>query len=352
MFRISDKQHKKRFWLKISFLILPFLPLIAAYFIFDPYMVLHKYKRFDKSISFLNEAYVGWQTYLANRDSLGYNAFIMGNSATMAFKTQEWEKYLSGNRALRFYDNAETLGGLCQKLQALDDVGASIKNLLVILEPSSFESTLPLSGYKHIFPSKVTGMNEFSFQLYFIQAFIYPSYLIPYMDYRIFGKWRPYMKGIITPTESIREPFTNNFINPREKEIAQVGERYWVNRQKEFGLQLAKGKELNRVIVSKEQLDLLHTIQAICKKHGTRLKIVLSPEYHQEKVNHQDLQVLKSIFGEKAVWDFTGVNAYTSDIHNYYEPGHYRPMLGARLLKEIYCSNDTIKPKLSKIITQ
>ncbi|MCS2661821.1 hypothetical protein NXW67_19630 [Bacteroides fragilis] len=45
---------------------------------------------------------------------------------------------------------------------------------------------------------------------------------------------------------------------------------------------------------------------------------------------------MKEILGASAVWDFTGTNEYTADIHHYYDPGHYRPLLGARLLKVIY----------------
>lgn len=135
---------KTRFCLKLLLLALPLFPIVAIYFIFDPYMVLHSYKRFDNSPVLLNEAHVGWQNYLQNRDSIAYNSFILGNSCTMAFLTGEWEKYLDkDDHAVRFYDNWESLGGVRQKLQALDSVGAPLKNVLVILDKKHWTEVSP-----------------------------------------------------------------------------------------------------------------------------------------------------------------------------------------------------------------
>lgn len=81
--------------------------------------------------------------------------------------------------------------------------------------------------------------------------------------------------------------------------------------------------------------------QKICDKHHTNLKFVIGPDYYQKKASREDIKILKAILGDSAVWDFTGINEYTADIHHYYEPGHYRPLLGARLLKAIYQDQDT-----------
>ena len=32
----------------------------------------------------------------------------------------------------------------------------------------------------------------------------------------------------------------------------------------------------------------------------------------------------------------SGINEFTEDYHNYYEAGHYRPLLGNKLLERIY----------------
>ncbi len=49
-----------------------------------------------------------------------------------------------------------------------------------------------------------------------------------------------------------------------------------------------------------------------------------------------DREILQGIFGKENVYDFSGINEFTEDYHNYYEAGHYRPLLGNKLLERIY----------------
>ncbi|MCY6283874.1 hypothetical protein OXV58_09045 [Bacteroides fragilis] len=174
----------------------------------------------------------------------------------------------------------------------------------------------------------------------FLQEFLYPDRMIPYIDYLIRHKYAPYMKGVINPGDPVREPYTNNFINPREKEIAQDGEIYWSRHEKEFKKRTNAGMEELPVIFA-SQIQVLRSIKKICDKHHTNLKFIIGPDYYQKKTSREDIKILKAILGDSAVWDFTGINEYTADIHHYYEPGHYRPLLGARLLKAIYQDQDT-----------
>jgi hypothetical protein len=329
-------QQKIRFWIKVFLLLLPFSFIVAIYFIFDPFMVLRSYKRFDQSHVMLNEAYVGWQNYMANRDSLRYNSFIMGNSCTMAFRSNEWEKHLEkGDHAVRFFDTGESLGGVCQKLQALDSVGAPIKNVLVIVNKNLLKDIYPMQDNGHLFSAEVANISQMAFQMSFLQKFLDPNFAVPYLGYLIRGKYSSYMKGIINPGRPIREPYTNNFINPREQEIEYKGEQYWTLHKKEFKRRAEAGKEEERTIFA-EQVKLLRKIKYICDKHGTNLKFILEPDYYQKRTNSEDVKLLKKILGESAVWDFAGINQYTFDIHNYYEPGHFRPIVGAQILGHIY----------------
>lgn len=263
-------------------------------------------------------------------------SFILGNSCTMAFKTGDWEKHLkSDDHAVRFFDNEESLGGICQKLQVLDSIGAPINNVLIIVDINTLRKVYPLQDTKHLYSAEVAGISYLKFQLKFLQEFLYPSFMIPYIDYLIRGKYTPQMNGIIHLGPPIREPYTNNFINPREAEIEQKGELYWTCHQKEFKPRPEAGKE-EEVIVSAGQIRLLRTIRSICDKHRADLKFILSPYYYQKKMNSKDIEMMKNILGKSAVWDFTGINEYTMDIHNYYEPEHYRPVLGVRLLEKVY----------------
>lgn len=341
MKKSSERSAVLRFTMKLSILLMPFIALLAVYFLNDPFMVLKHYERYDKSPILLNEGYIGWQMYMNNRDSIAFDSFIMGNSCTMAYQCHEWEKYLDGGRAVRLFGNAESMAAICQKLQALDANGAEIKNLLLILDKESLSKDQIQKSYNYVLPPAISGISNFSFQEKFCQAFFFPGILFPYLDYKMFHQYRPYMNGVINPYGVIRDPVTNDAINPREKMIQDEGEQYWKSHQEEFlktrdsNYRNGKYREAAQVLW-KMQTCLLQEIESICQLHKTSVKIIISPDYNQVSINQVDVKVLKSIFGTENVFDFSGINEYTGDIHNYYEKGHYRPVLGTRLLQEIY----------------
>jgi len=142
----SERNAAIRFMKKLFILFIPFIALLAVYFLDDPFMVLKNYERYDQTPVVLNEGHVGWQMYLNNRDTIPIDSYIMGNSCTMAYQCHEWEKYLHGGRAVRLFGNAESLAAVCLKLKALDKAGATIKNLLLIIAHSTF----PLPAPRHI----------------------------------------------------------------------------------------------------------------------------------------------------------------------------------------------------------
>jgi hypothetical protein len=330
------KKNKRSFIGKCLWLVIPFSILLVVYFVSDPFMVLRNYKRYDKSCFLLNEHHVGWQTYINNRDSVHFNSFILGNSCSMAFRCSDWERYLDkGDRAIRLFGNAERLTAVYKKLKALDANHATIKNILLIADTSLLNKTQINETASFVMPPAESGMSDFEYQMCFVQSFFTPKYLIPYCDYNLFHHYRPYMKGVINRYGVFRNPVNCDINNPREKEIKMKHELYWVEHKKEFPRRDANHKEAKRVIYD-SQIKLLKEIEALFIKHHANVRIVLSPDYNQKKLNHVDLKILQSIFGKANVYDFTGVNEFTQDIHNFYEREHYRPILGEKLLHQIY----------------
>lgn len=337
----NERSAAMRFILKLFIFLIPFISLLAVYFLNDPFMVLKHYDRYDNSPVMLNESYIGWQMYMNNRDSIAFDSFIMGNSCTMAYPCREWEKYLNGGRAIRLFGNAESIAAICKKLQALEENGAEIKNLLLILDKESLGKDQLLNGHNYVLPPALSGISNFSFQEKFCQAFFFPNFLLPYLDYKIFHQYRPYMKGVINPYGVVRDPVTNDAINPREEMIQREGEAYWESHKKEFQKtrdpNYRNGKyRKGEPFLWQAQIELLEEISQICRKHNTSVKIIISPDYSQISINPADVEILKRFFGDTNVFDVSGINEYTNDIHNYYERGHYRPILGTKLLKRIY----------------
>lgn len=326
------------FIIKSIYFIFPGLLLTGIYLYEDPFKVLQSYKIYNDTPLFLNEGYIGWQTYLNYRDSLHFDSYIMGNSCTMAFQTQDWEKHLQGGKAVRLFGNAETLGAVYHKIVALDKEGGLIANVLFIFDITLLRKTELATGHMYVLPSTISGISNFNFQFQFLQGFLYPKFLIPYLDYKLFRKYRPYMAGIINPSQSYRNTFTNDIHNPREDEIEEEGDRYWKIHQKEFPERNGQYKE-SFPVLSHKPVKLLTEIKYILQKHETNYKIIINPTYSQVRLNPKDLEILQKIFGEENVFDFSGINEYTNDLHNYYEQSHYRPQLGRKLLEKIYTTD-------------
>ena len=113
----SERNAAIRFMKKLFILFIPFIALLAVYFLDDPFMVLKNYERYDQTPVVLNEGHVGWQMYLNNRDTIPIDSYIMGNSCTMAYQCHEWEKYLHGGRAVRLFGNAESLAAVADDVR-------------------------------------------------------------------------------------------------------------------------------------------------------------------------------------------------------------------------------------------
>lgn len=313
---------------------LPFWALMALYVYDDPFMVLRKYDLYDSDVM-LNEHHVGWQIYRNHNDSAHFNSFILGNSSTMAFRCAEWEKYLSpGDHAIRLFGNGESLKAISLKLHALEKEEAEIKNVLLVLDRTSLSRISPLSGYSNVLPAAISGDSPFVVQMEFMQAFAMPDFLFPYLKYRITGRVEPDMKRM-NPYGRIRDSRNNDSFNPREKMIEQEGEAYWRNRKQEFPERKGIAVVEEPVLFHRQRV-LLEEIRKVLRRHDTSVRVIISPDYSQKELHPDDRAFLQSIFGKENVYDFSGINEFTEDYHHYYESGHYRPLLGNKLLERVY----------------
>ncbi|UVV76827.1 hypothetical protein NXW84_01520 [Bacteroides fragilis] len=101
-------------------------------------------------------------------------------------------------------------------------------------------------------------------------------------------------------------------------------------------------------VIFASQIQVLRSIKKICDKHHTNLKFVIGPDYYQKKASQEDIKILKAILGDSAVWDFTGINEYTADIHHYYEPGSLSSAAGSTLT-ESHLSGSRHLPQAIKV---
>lgn len=142
-----EKKHKLlTFYVKCLVISLPVLLLVAFYAYKDPFMVLHSYTDYDHSWVVQDEGAVAWEKYKQQRQSYHYDSFVMGTSCTKAFPCSIWQRHINGH-PFRFFSNAEGLGDVSLKLEALEEQpGQKIENLLLVVERSFFEKESAQGG--------------------------------------------------------------------------------------------------------------------------------------------------------------------------------------------------------------
>jgi hypothetical protein len=98
------------------------------------------------------------------------------------------------------------------------------------------------------------------------------------------------------------------------------------------------------ITVLPEQRRLLSSMAQIFARHGTRVRVVVSPLYDQIRLHPADLAALREIFGQDNVVDFSGDNPMTSDVRNYYESSHFRPPVARAILSGLYTRGTQCRP--------
>lgn len=331
-----------KFGFRFSFFLLPAVVITAPFFIDDPFKVLYHHDDFYHGAAppFVTSprGYVSATLYLRNREKYRYDSFIFGSSRSLAFLTKDWKHYIGPSAPFHFDAWGESLFGLWATLKFLDKSEAPIRNVLLILDPSLLrgisESKKPIDAHHPI----ISGVPWAKFYTLFLKAYMSGGFWIGYWDLKIFKTHRPYMQKYFTNQQFLLfDPVTNDCrFAWREHLIAVDPEKYYDNKAVFYPRNSRAGEKECEMIIKEKQLTMLREINAIFKKHRAHYKVVVSPLYDQKKINAKDLKTLEAVFGTGRVYNYSGVNALTNNVRNYYETSHYKPDVARTILSEIY----------------
>lgn len=332
---------KKLFILLLKF----FTPIIAVLMIYawmDPFKVVWHYDSFyeaDNKLSVpLDKDYVSTANYDNRYGSEHYNSFIFGNSRSIFYETATWKQYLpTGSKLYHFDASAETIYGICKKIQYIDHKDEKMNNVLLVLDHLILNRSKSSDGHLFAISPQLEGYSTMAdFHLQFLRTFLSTEFLPAYIDHKISGKVKPYMlKTALTDEAFLYDKRTNEMRHTTtEGEIAD-GTFYTADRMKVF-YKRDNIQKYSKPVIKQAQKEMLTKIAGIFKKHGTKYKIVISPLYDQKKLNKEDLAYMQRLFGDENVFDFSGINRFTNDYRNYYESSHYRPHVATAIMAEIY----------------
>jgi hypothetical protein len=345
----------RKFLIHIGLFSLPgvfaFILLVFIYLRSDPFKVLKHYDTYlvsnEKVRVGLNKDNISTMTFINHYPKEKYNSFIFGNSRSLTYEVGEWKKYLAPGSSCYHFDAAgESLYSLYKKLEFVDKKNADIDNVLLILDHSILMQSRPKTG--HLFmicPALVNDSNLLNFHLTNFKAFLAPKFLYAYTDSKISDTIKPYMKegGLLIDHLISYDAVSNEIRSDYYEELIKANQYYTPKRISVF-YKRDTVSTYSPATIKENQKVLLSSIYRLFKKHGTNYKVIINPLYNQKKLNKADLDYLNTLFGENRVFDYSGINAFTNDYHNYYEASHYRPCVANAILKNIYKNDTIIKP--------
>jgi hypothetical protein len=321
----------------ILLILLPAIIMLAVYLAYDPFEVLYTYTTHyaDPRINY-NWDYNQTDTLIRNRAERRYDSFIFGNSRSLAFYCRDWRQHLDSNRTFHYAAQAESLFGIYKKFKYLYAHDIPIRNCLLVFDTSILSVTWNSSGPLFIKHPKLSGGSLVDFHLTFFRAFMDPSFFLGYVCYKATGTVPQQFKQRFAEGQ-YTDPVTGDKIMAAwEKSLAENSERYYANRKGIFYPRDETKKSYSLPVIKNVQLQYLTEISQILAANGTNYKIIISPNYDQKYIDRDDLAKLQEIFGAANVYDYSGINDFTRDFHNYYEKSHFRPTVARRIMDEVY----------------
>jgi hypothetical protein len=323
---------------KLWIVAIPFQVILASYVYLDPFRVLHHYEQMppDSLGELLNRDFVSTEKLLRERERRTYDSFIFGSSRSQAFLCSDWAAYLPDAHPYHYDAFGEPLPGIVGKVRLLDELGLPIKNALLIVDHKLLADLEEPTGHIYVKHPRVNRSFGPAFQVPFLKAYftdwfwwkyilrvIDPSRLDPLAD-----KYRRYQ---------VYDPVTNDIsYAERERDLQTDPDRYYADRADDFTRPAVA--TTSPEVLGERQISLWNEMAEVFRRHGTDVRIVVSPLFDQMRLSAHDREALERMFGRDHVYDFSGRNEFTADIHNYYDPAHFRPAVGREILRRIYAS--------------
>ncbi|MFN8278600.1 MAG: hypothetical protein U0T84_14060 [Chitinophagales bacterium] len=333
------------FFLKATALSLPALLLTLLYLISDPYKVLRHY-HFDN--------YYNWQPNEINRDYISFENlserihkgdvptdFIMGNSRSLAFHTDAWQKICPDVERPFHYDAAsETLLGVYQKVNYLHQHRIPIRHVLLVADYTLLSKDKNQDDAVHIKHPAISGSSLYTFHGTFLKTFFSSFFCFKWIHYQLNGhRILSYMRDVfaIEPGYITTEAYTNNYYyTVYEKKLKEDSLHYYQEYKKAEFTERPQQQQVLSPALGAAHHYLLSEINRMVKADNGRFDLVISPLYDQKIMAPDDKAMLQQVFGENRVHDFSGINAITANKGNYYESSHYKPYVADSLMQVVY----------------
>ncbi len=333
----------KKFTIKIILnFIVPIFCLLILIVCWDPFRVFRTHNYYDDYRYNIPTNRENICLNLLNKRDQNINNFIIGSSRSHAYKIENWCNEINEPKNTAFhYDGSEL--GLVRATNAIKYLSKNykIKNILLITDEWFFRETKLPSSHLYIQPPSVSNENSLFFYLTFIRSALSYKFIFSNLVYKLTGKHYEFMDKYLhkkSPYKNRYNNFTGDIWYSADSEIMIDSLSYYNKRitagvfKRDNKSEIKKSKSL----IKETQIKYLQEIKYILEKNNIKIKIVISPLFSQRKLNEEDNDLLKNIFGKENIFDFSGKNHLTENIGNYYEASHYRPHVANQIMDLIY----------------
>jgi hypothetical protein len=323
-------------FVKRTFLFLsPVLILALSYFVFDPFHVLKSYPFYGSNyLKSFNRNRMSTDTFLRNNKKYNFKSFIFGSSRSSAFRTYDWAKHINDPTPYHFDSFNDNISGIRGKIEFIENQGNKLENVLLVFDKDTFNEQYEESNsIVHHKDYRWTKENFFSYHFTFFKAYFQKQYFVHYLDLKLFNTYRTSMDEFFKFKYYYKAPFNDFYFPDNEAQIKEKGEAYF--KEPDFVNRKPNPNGLEQLIKIHHVVDLI-AVKEMLKRNNTKFKVVFSPIFDQRILDPKDVKTLQNVFGKESFYNYSGKNQYTNDVHNYYEPSHYMPSIGKRIMEEIY----------------
>ncbi len=321
------KDSIQKFVLRTLLAALPVFLFMAFYAIADPFHIVHPTCRDSQgrdSVAVSNNAgFTSVETYLLHNEHYHYDSFIFGSSMSQNFKASYWKPHLDSTASILHFDaSSETLTGIINKMRLLNHHGTTIKNALIVIEAKMLERREPSNDdilyVQH--PATTSAPDWLHVHSIFFNAFLN----LQQVKLALFpdrNKHSGHDNGIVSEIAPNRIGHLNEMYYATVDSIIAVNpdEFYTPERIKSFKRAILP--TATQPAIDHEMEVKLLTIKGILDANHSNYIIIVPPRNSFRPLAIQDLWVMKSIFGDNRVHDFSRHPELINNDRVYYDNG-------------------------------
>lgn len=335
---------KLRLIFQILVIAIPVISLLIMYVVDDPFRVLFSYNKYTNYYTQdlpqipVNRDFVSTEVFLRNYKRQKYDSFIFGSSRSLFILCSEWKRFITGS-CYHFDASGETIFGISGKIHFLKSLNVKLANCIIVVDPFLLNVTTNSDSHLGIKHPLVSGESRLTFQYVSVSTFLSNKFFIPYLFNKLGVKTPKFLEypAFFDKRGFIYDTLSNDiYFSSVDRQLRQDEDGFYKEYDKTFFYRDSTKKVYAGKVIDFEQKKLLNYISSVFVSDSTDFRIIIYPNYNEEILNADDLNTLQDIFGKRNIFDYSGINKFTTDKHNYYDSVHSKPFIGNEILENIY----------------